>query len=176
MYMQEYVNYKLNIGNIALIAVFTVLFPVLSSATEYDFPQAQENAELQEKLNVVKTIEVTDALELTPEEESKFVGLYAELEQVRWNNHLRQMLMLQELRKELSDGSSEGITGILDEIERDGAETNFKEVRLRTRIRCTIGDEEYAKLMLFETNFNRKVRDILMQRNIPAEAATDAAK
>jgi len=174
--MQEYLNNKLRIGNIALIAVFAVLLPVLSSAADYDFPQAKEKAELQEKLNVVKTIEVTDALELTLEEESEFVELYEELEQVRWGNHLRQMLMLQELRKELADGDEAGVTDVLEEIERDGAETYFDEVKLRTRIRCVIGDEEYAKLMLFETNFNRKVLDIIMQRNVSAEAATDAAK
>jgi len=127
-------------------------------------------------LNAVKPIEVTDALELTAEEESEFVELYEELDQVRWDNHLSQMLMLQELRKELADGNNDGINHILDEIEQDGAETHFKEERLRTRIRCTIGDEEYAKLMLFETNFNRKVRDILMKRNVSVEAATEAGK
>ncbi len=164
------------IGNIALIAVFTVLFPLMSLATDYDSAQAREKAELQEKLNIVKTIEVTDALNLAPEEEDEFVGLYGELEQIRWDNHLRQMIMLQELRKDLADNNSTGITDILDEIERDGAETYFSEVKLRTRIRCLIGDEEYAKLMMFETNFNRKVRDLIMQRNAPVESTTGAAK
>lgn len=163
------------IGNIALIAVFTVLFPLMSFATEYDSAQAKDKAELQEKLNVVKTIEITDALELTDEEEDEFVGLYGELEQIRWDNHLRQMIMLQELRKELADGNSPGVTDILDEIERDGAETYFSEVKLRTRIRCLIGDDNYARLMMFETNFDRKVRDIIMQRK-DSDDATGAAK
>jgi hypothetical protein len=164
------------IGNIALIAVFTVLFPLMPFAMDYDSPQAKEKAELQEKLNVVKTIEFTAALELTDEEEGKFVELYGELEQIRWDNHLRQMIMLQELRKELADGNNPGVTGILDEIERDGAETHFNEVRLRIRIRCLIGDENYARLMMFETNFDRKVRDLIMQRNAPVESTTGASK
>jgi hypothetical protein len=174
--MGKHINIGLLPVNIALIAVFTVLFPVMSFATDYDSVQAKEKAELQEKLNVVKTIEVTDALDLTAEEEDEFVGLYGELEQVRWDNHLRQMIMLQELRKELADDNAPGVTGILDEIERDGAETYFSEVKLRTRIRYLIGDEEYAKLMMFETNFNRKVRDIIMQGKVPVKAATGVSK
>ncbi|MCP4231013.1 MAG: hypothetical protein GY771_12820 [bacterium] len=175
--MKEHLNCNLSlIGNIAFIAIFTFLFAVPSPGIEYDFPQAKEKAELQEKLNFVKTIEVTDALELTDEEEDTFVSLYEELEQVRWDNHLRQMLMLQELRKELADDNETGVITILDEIERDGAETIFNEVRLRIRIRCLIGDENYARLMLFETSFDRKVRDIIMQRNVAAEAETDSAK
>lgn len=170
---------RLNIGlhpvSIAVIAVFIVLTPCSSFGTEYDSPQSKDKAELQEKLNVVKTIEVTDALELTEEDEAEFVELYEELEQVRWDNHLRQMVMLQELRKELADGNDTGVTSILDEIERDGAETNFREIKLRTRIRCLISDEEYAKLMMFETNFNRKVRDLIMQRK-GSDGSTDVSK
>jgi len=46
--MKNNLNNKLNIGNIAFIAVFAVLFPVLSFAAEYDSPQAKDTAELQE--------------------------------------------------------------------------------------------------------------------------------
>ncbi len=173
--MGKHNNFGILPVNIAIIAIFTVLFPYSAYGTDFDSPQAQDKAELQEKLNVVKTIEVTDALDLTEEVEAEFVELYAELEQVRWDNHLRQMIMLQELRKELADGNDIGVTGILDEIERDGAETSFKEIKYRTRIRCLIGDEEYAKLMLFETNFNRKVRDLIMKRT-GSDGSTDISK
>ena len=56
--MGKYINIGLLTVNIAMIiAVFTVLFPALTFATDFDSPQAKDKAELQEKLNVVKTIE-----------------------------------------------------------------------------------------------------------------------
>lgn len=154
-----------------------VLAPVVAAAGGYDeAPQVKEKDELQEMLNVVKTTEVTDALDLSEENEAIFVDLYAELEKVRWNNHLRQMMLLQELRKELADSNKVGITSILDQIENEGAETYIEEVKLRTRIRTIIGETEYAKLMLFETNFNRKIRDMLLETNAAPGTTTEAYK
>jgi hypothetical protein len=125
-------------------------------------------------INELKQKKVVDVLELEDGEEQTFLGVYNRWEEVRWRYRERRDALMEELRLAVvGDGAGPPLGEILDDVDAVDAESRGSEERLRAEFRALLSDEQYAKLLLFEHNFNRKLRRLVQeqQRQAPPPGA-----
>lgn len=122
-------------------------------------------------INEIKQKKVVDVLELEAGAEEAFLGVYNRWEEVRWRYRERRDALMEELRGSLAGSDGRPLTEILDDVDAVDAESRGSEDRLRAEFRSFLSEEQYAKLLLFEHNFNRTLRRLVQeqQRQAPPE-------
>jgi len=116
-------------------------------------------------INEIKQKNVVDVLDLENGEEQTFLGVYNRWEEVRWRYRERRDALMEELRSALTGGGAGRPPGeILDDVDAVDAESRGSEERLRAEFRALLSDEQCAKLLLFEHNFNRKLRRLVQEQ------------
>lgn len=151
----------------ALAPVFlTAAFWAAASRAEEPPERVPPDVEaVRAAINEIKQKNVVDVLELENGEESTFLGVYNRWEEVRWRYRERRDALMEELRLALTGGNAGRPLGeILDDVDAVDAESRGSEERLRAEFRALLSDEQYAKLLLFEHNFNRKLRRLVQEQ------------
>ncbi len=121
-------------------------------------------------INEIKQKKVVDVLELEEEAEEAFLGVYNRWEEVRWRYRERRAALMEELRFALTGGGTgRAVSEILDDVDDVDAESRGSEERLRAEFRSLLSEEQYAKLLLFEHNFNLKLRRLVQERQREAD-------
>jgi len=153
----------------------TIFFvAVLAATSSYaDQPPENEPADrdaVRAAINEIKQKKVVDVLELEEEAEEAFLGVYNRWEEVRWRYRERRVALMEELHLALTGGGTgRAASEILDDVDTVDAESRGSEERLRAEFRSLLSEEQYAKLLLFEHNFNLKLRRLVQERQRQAE-------
>lgn len=158
----------------------TVFFTAALSATSPQADQPPENEPsdrdaVRAAINEIKQKKVVDVLELEEEAEEAFLGVYNRWEEVRWRYRERRAALMEELRLALTGrGTGRAVSEILDDVDDVDAESRGSEERLRAEFRSLLSEEQYAKLLLFEHNFNLKLRRLVQERQRQADTGGPA--
>ena len=133
-----------------------------------------EREAVRAAINEIKQKKVVDVLELEDGEEETFLGVYNRWEEVRWRYRERRDALMEEVRLEMAGLDGRPLPEILDDVDAVDAESRGSEDRLRSEFRSLLSEEQYAKLLLFEHNFNRTLRRMVQeqQRLAPPGPAT----
>jgi hypothetical protein len=133
-----------------------------------------EREAVRAAINEIKQKKVVDVLELEDGEEETFLGVYNRWEEVRWRYRERRDALMEEVRLVIAGIDGRPLPEILDDVDAVDAESRGSEDRLRSEFRSLLSEEQYAKLLLFEHNFNRTLRRLVQeqQRLAPPGAAT----
>ncbi len=115
-------------------------------------------------INEIKQKKVVDVLELEDGVEEAFLGVYNRWEEVRWRYRERRDALMEELRSALAGSEGRPLAEILDDVDAVDAESRGSEDRLRAEFRSFLSEEQYAKLLLFEHNFNRTLRRLVQEQ------------
>jgi hypothetical protein len=115
-------------------------------------------------INEIKQKKVVDVLELEDGVEEAFLGVYNRWEEVRWRYRERRDALMEELRGALAGSAGRPLAEILDDVDAVDAESRGSEDRLRAEFRSFLSEEQYAKLLLFEHNFNRTLRRLVQEQ------------
>lgn len=150
------------------LSVITLVFAALTVAETEDDKDSSKydalrQAQVHEALNAVKENQLLDILLLTEDEEEEFLDAYRELEGIRLEHRKDRIEILGELQKDLSRADVAAVSKLLDDLEGndEAAETDAK--NLRARMRALLQDEQYAKFVLFEANFEKKLLRLVME-------------
>jgi hypothetical protein len=136
--------------------------------------EALRQEQVHDALNTVKEDQLLSILYLTPEEENEFLGIYHKLEDMRLKYRKEKIEIIGELQEELAAGDIASVAVVLNNLEsnEDAAEAGLK--NLRSEMRALLRDEQYAKFVVFETNFEKKLMRLVMEnRAIEPEKAFD---
>ena len=130
-----------------------------------------EREAVRAAINEIKQKNVVDILELEDGTEETFLGVYNRWEEVRWRYSDRRDALIEELRLVMAGSVGRPLPEILDDVDDVDAESRGSEDRLRSEFRSLLSEEQYAKLLLFEHNFNRTLRRLVQeqQRQAPGE-------
>ncbi|NIT37404.1 MAG: hypothetical protein GTN49_13060 [candidate division Zixibacteria bacterium] len=155
--------------NATRLLTTTFLMAALGAGSSYaDQPPGNEPSDrdaVRAAINEIKQKKVVDVLELEEEAEETFLGVYNRWEEVRWRYRERRAALMEELHLALTGrGTGRAVPEILDDIDDVDAENRGSEERLRAEFRSLLSDEQYAKLLLFEHNFNLKLRRLVQER------------
>jgi hypothetical protein len=148
---------------------------VILAAASYAQRPPEENPPEREAvraaINELKQKNVVDVLELEDGTEETFLGVYNRWEEVRWRYGDRRDALIEELRLVMAGSDGRPLPEILDDVDDVDAESRGSEDRLRSEFRSLLSEEQYAKLLLFEHNFNRTLRRLVQeqQRQAPDE-------
>lgn len=148
---------------------------VILAAASYAQQSPEENPPEREAvraaINELKQKNVVDVLELEDGTEETFLGVYNRWEEVRWRYSDRRDALIEELRLVMAGSDGRPLPEILDDVDDVDAESRGSEDRLRSEFRSLLSEEQYAKLLLFEHNFNRTLRRLVQeqQRQAPDE-------
>lgn len=151
------------------------LTAVILAAASYAQQPPEENPPEREAvraaINELKQKNVVDILELEDGTEETFLGVYNRWEEVRWRYGDRRDALIEELRLVMAGSDGRPLPEILDDVDGVDAESRGSEDRLRSEFRSLLSEEQYAKLLLFEHNFNRTLRRLVQeqQRQAPDE-------
>lgn len=151
------------------------LTAVILAAASYAQQPPEENPPEREAvraaINELKQKNVVDILELEDGTEETFLGVYNRWEEVRWRYSDRRDALIEELRLVMAGSVGRPLPEILDDVDGVDAESRGSEDRLRSEFRSLLSEEQYAKLLLFEHNFNRTLRRLVQeqQRQAPDE-------
>ena len=115
-------------------------------------------------INEIKQKKVVDVLELEDGVEEAFLGVYNRWEEVRWRYRERRDALMEEIRGALAGTEGRPLAEILDDVDAVDAESRGSEDRLRAEFRSFLSEEQYAKLLLFEHNFNRTLRRLVQEQ------------
>ncbi len=128
-------------------------------------------------INEIKQKKVVDVLELEAGAEEAFLGVYNRWEEVRWRYRERRDALMEELRGALAGSAGRRpLAEILDDVDAVDAESRGSEDRLRAEFRSFLSEEQYAKLLLFEHNFNRTLRRLVQEQQRQAPPGPPAEK
>jgi len=161
-------------ATLAAVFVTAALWPAASRGQEPPEWVPPDVEAVRAAINEIKQKKVVDVLELEGGEEQTFLGVYNRWEEVRWRYRERRDALMEELRLALAGGGAGRMLGeILDDVDAVDAESRGSEERLRAEFRTLLSDDQYAKLLLFEHNFNRKLRRLVQeqQRQAPPPGA-----
>jgi hypothetical protein len=139
--------------------------------------EALRQEQVHDALNTVKEDQLLSILYLTPEEENEFLGIYHKLEDMRIKYRKEKIEIIGELQEKLAAGDIASVAVVLNNLEsnEDAAEAGLKS--LRSEMRALLRDEQYAKFVVFETNFEKKLMRLVMEnRAIEPEEAFDEGK
>ncbi len=126
-------------------------------------PEQQE--QVRAAINAIKQNKIVAILELPADEEETFLVLYNEWEEVRWAHTQRRDVLLDELRTKMADlRAGRELMAILDDLDNADADSRTAEENLRADFRDVLSDEQYAKLLLFEDDFNRNLRRLVQEK------------
>jgi hypothetical protein len=157
---------KRNVTRVLATIFFMAALSAISSHA--DQPPENEPADrdaVRAAINEIKQKKVVDVLELEEEAEETFLGVYNRWEEVRWRYRERRAALMEELHLALTDpGTGRAVSEILDDVDAVDAESRGSEDRLRAEFRSLLSEEQYAKLLLFEHNFNLKLRRLVQER------------
>ena len=130
-----------------------------------------EREAVRAAINELKQKNVVDILELEDGTEETFLGVYNRWVEVRWRYSDRRDGLIEELRLVMAGSDGRPLPEILDDVDGVDAESRGSEDRLRSEFRSLLSEEQYAKLLLFEHNFNRTLRRLVQeqQRQAPDE-------
>lgn len=160
-----------------LLLVVGITVTVVADTEEektYTEKEALRQEQVHDALNTVKEDQLLSILYLTPEEENEFLGIYRKLEDMRLKYRKEKIEIIGELQEELAAGDIASVATILNDLEsnEDAAETSLK--NLRSEMRALLRDEQYAKFVVFETNFEKKLMRLVMEnRAMEPEKAFD---
>ena len=141
-----------------------VLFAAASYAQQPPEENPPEREAVRAAINELKQKNVVDILELEDGTEEAFLGVYNRWEEVRWRYRDRRDALIEELRLFIGGGTGRPLPEILDDIDDVDAESRGSEDRLRSEFRSLLSEEQYAKLLLFEHNFNRTLRRLVQEQ------------
>lgn len=127
-----------------------------------------EREAVRAAINEIKQKKVVDVLELEDGEEETFLGVYNRWEEVRWRYRERRDALMEEVRLVMAGIDGRPLAEILDDVDAVDAESRGSEDRLRSEFRSLLSEEQYAKLLLFEHNFNRTLRRLVQEQQRPA--------
>lgn len=156
-----------------ILLIITVSFTIVVLADNEDEEAFPENEVFRQEqvhyiLNTVKETQLLNILYLTPEEEEQFLDAYRKLEDMRIKYRKEKIEIMGELQKDLAAGDVWAVSASLDSLEANDGNVAADIKNLRTQIRGLLQDEQYAKFVLFETNFEKKLRRLVME-NRPAD-------
>lgn len=123
-----------------------------------------EREAVRAAINELKQKKVVDVLELEDGTEETFLGVYNRWEEIRWRYRDRRDALIEELRLVMAGSDGRPLPEILDDIDAVDAESRGSEDRLRSEFRSLLSEEQYAKLLLFEHNFNRTLRRLVQEQ------------
>jgi Spy/CpxP family protein refolding chaperone len=123
--------------------------------------------QVHDVLNTVKEDQLLDILFLTPEEEDQFLDIYRELEDMRLEYRKEKIGLISRLQKDLAAGDIAAVADLLDTLEANADEATTDVKNLRADMRGLLADEQYAKFVVFEANFEKKLMRLVME-NRPA--------
>jgi hypothetical protein len=127
-------------------------------------------------INELKQKKVVDVLELSDDAEEDFLDVYNRWEEVRWRYRERRQALMEELRTAMVNQSGvRSLSEILDDVDAVDAESRGSEERLRAEFRFLLSPEQYAKLLLFEHQFNRNLRRLVQERQLQVPPAHEAS-
>jgi hypothetical protein len=167
---------KRNATRLLATAFFTAALAATSSYA--DQPPENEPSDrdaVRAAINEIKQKTVVGVLALEEEEEEAFLAVYNRWEEVRWRYRERRAALMEELQFALTGGGTgRTVTEILDDVDAVDAESRGSEERLRAEFRSLLSEEQYAKLLVFEHNFNLKLRHLVQERQRQADPAAPA--
>lgn len=123
-----------------------------------------EREAVRAAINEIKQKKVVDVLELEDGEEETFLGVYTRWAEVRWRYRERRDALMEEVRLVMAGIDGRPLAEILDDVDATDAESRGSEDRLRSEFRSLLSEEQYAKLLLFEHNFNRTLRRLVQEQ------------
>ncbi len=132
-----------------------------------DEPPPEKNARreaIRDAISAIKQKKVVDVLELADTEKVNFLDLYDRWDEVRWQYRERRRVLMEELAGAMRGAGSRPLGAVLDDVDAVDAESRTSEDRLRVEFRSLLSDEQYAKLLLFEQNFNRNLRRFIQEQ------------
>jgi hypothetical protein len=135
-----------------------------------------EREAVRAAINELKQKNVVDVLELEDDTEEVFLSVYNRWEEVRWRYRDRRDALIEELRQVMGGEEGRPLPDILDDVDAVDAESRGSEDRLRSEFRSLLSEEQYAKLLLFEHNFNRTLRRLVQEQqrnNAPVDACAE---
>ncbi len=135
-----------------------------------------EREAVRAAINAIKQEKVVDVLELEDGEEETFLGVYNRWEEVRWRYRERRDALMEEVRSAMAGFAGRPLAEILDDVDAVDAESRGSEDRLRSEFRSLLSEEQYAKLLLFEHNFNRTLRRLVQEQQRPAPPGSAASE
>ncbi len=163
----------MNRNKTRLFATAFVMAALTATSSYAEQPPENEPSDrdaVRAAINEIKQKKVVDVLELEEEAEEAFLGVYNRWEEVRWRYRERRAALMEELRFALTGGGTgRAVSEILDDVDDVDAESRGSEERLRAEFRSLLSEEQYAKLLLFEHNFNLKLRRLVQERQRQAE-------
>ena len=129
-----------------------------------DAPPGQEE-QVRAAINAIKQNKIVSILELPADEEETFLALYNQWEEVRWEHQQQREVLMDELKTKMADlRAGRALAIILDDLDGADADSRAAEAKLRADFRGVLSDEQYAKLLLFEDNFNRNLRRLVQEK------------
>lgn len=154
-----------------LLLVVGVTVTVVADTEEeetFTEKEALRQEQVHDALNTVKENQLLNILYLTSEEEDEFLGIYRKLEDMRLKYRKEKIEIIGELQEELAAGNIASVAAVLNNLESndDAAVAGLK--NLRSEMRALLRDEQYAKFVVFETNFEKKLMRLVME-NRPTE-------
>ncbi|HUV86338.1 MAG TPA: hypothetical protein VMX79_04430 [bacterium] len=159
-------------GGFAAVCLTAILLGAASYAQQPPEDTPPEREAVRAAINEIKQKNVVDVLELEDGEEETFLGVYNRWEEVRWRYRERRGALMEELRLAIAGSDARPVAEILDDVDAVDAESRGSEDRLRAEFRSLLSDDQYARLLLFEHNFNRTLRRFVQeqQRQPPGPA------
>jgi len=138
-------------------------------------PAERQQEEVRATINEIKQNKLVTILELPADDEQAFVTMYTHWEEVRWEFRKRRASLMEELSAKMAEvGEGRELVAILDDIDTTDRDARASEERLRIQFRSILSMDQYAKLLLFEDNFNRNLRRLVQDRQ--RLEATEAAE
>jgi hypothetical protein len=165
--------------NIAIILLATCLAATLAAPARAQDAEDEDQTNVDDvraAINELKQKKVVDVLDLTADAEEDFLDVYNRWEEVRWRYRERRQSLMEELRTAMVDQSdARPLPEILDDVDAVDAESRGSEERLRGEFRFLLSPEQYARLLLFEHQFNRNLRRLVQERQLQAPPAHEVS-
>lgn len=142
--------------------VFSIILIALNSFNL--FSQPAEFA--RERIETLKMVKLLEILDLTDEEADKFMVKYKSLEkQIKSKADALDELeddLKKALKKDASDKELKDLSDKMLIVQKEFFDANLEKVK---SMQSMLNQKNYAKLLIFEKNFHKKLRNMLIDKS-----------